>query len=518
MYLEHFGLNEPPFRITPHTDFFFDGANRGATLDALVYAITHDEGIVKVSGEVGSGKTMLCRVLMERLPQNVTIIYLANPSLSRDDILFAIADELGLSIAENARTSAVMRALQDHLIASFGEGRQVVVLIDEAHAMPAETLEEIRLLSNLETNRHKLLQLVLFGQPELNDVLARPDMRQLKERITHNFGLAPLLRDDISQYLDFRMRAAGYRGPSVFMPPALRMIERSSLGLTRRINILADKALLAAFSSGSHQIGPKEVQAAIRDSEFSEATYGGTVRKNTRNAWIAVASGIAILAGVLWLLSAQSNGDSPAPASTKSPDPVSPPTIAGNAPPAATATPASGSGNPSPAAEPPVTAGSATLGTIATTNAAAPAAIPATDAVPAATSEPSPPATAKQMPAKPAFQQPAGMPKVGPLTSERLEAGRAWLEQVPDDHWFVQVYDADARRHAEIETLLQKVKRENEEFGNVHVYFSELSGVPRFGVTYGSYATGAAAAIALRGLPKSLKASKPYPRQVLRLR
>ncbi len=257
MYLEHFGLNEPPFRITPHTDFFFDGANRGATLDALVYAITHDEGIVKVSGEVGSGKTMLCRVLMERLPQNVTIIYLANPSLSRDDILFAIADELGLSIAENARTSAVMRALQDHLIASFGEGRQVVVLIDEAHAMPVETLEEIRLLSNLETNRHKLLQLVLFGQPELNDVLARPDMRQLKERITHNFGLAPLLRDDISQYLDFRMRAAGYRGPSVFMPSALKMIERSSLGLTRRINILADKALLAAFSSGSHQIGPR---------------------------------------------------------------------------------------------------------------------------------------------------------------------------------------------------------------------------------------------------------------------
>ena len=116
MYLEHFGLNESPFRITPHTDFFFDGANRGATLDALVYAITHDEGIVKVSGEVGSGKTMLCRVLMERLPQSVTIIYLANPSLSRDDILYAIADELRLNVPDNARSTVVMRALQDHLI------------------------------------------------------------------------------------------------------------------------------------------------------------------------------------------------------------------------------------------------------------------------------------------------------------------------------------------------------------------------------------------------------------------
>ena len=141
MYLEHFGLNEPPFRITPHTDFFFEGANRGATLDALVYAITHDEGIVKVSGEVGSGKTMLCRVLMERLPDRVTIIYLANPSLSRDDILYAIADELRLDIPDNARSSVVMRALHDHLIKSYGEGRQVVVLIDEAHAMPTETLE-----------------------------------------------------------------------------------------------------------------------------------------------------------------------------------------------------------------------------------------------------------------------------------------------------------------------------------------------------------------------------------------
>lgn len=523
MYLEHFGLNEPPFRITPHTDFFFDGANRGATLDALIYAITHDEGIVKVSGEVGSGKTMLCRVLMERLPQNVTIIYLANPSLSRDDILFAIADELGLSIAENARTSAVMRALQDHLIASFGEGRQVVVLIDEAHAMPAETLEEIRLLSNLETNRHKLLQLVLFGQPELNDVLARPDMRQLKERITHNFGLAPLLRDDISQYLDFRMRAAGYRGPSVFAPQALKMIERSSLGLTRRINILADKALLAAFSSGSHQIGPKEVQAAIRDSEFSEAAYGGKIGRKARYVWIAAALGIASVAGLFWLLSTQT-GNNPTPAGPSSTDASRPTAAAVPPPPQGAAMPSTQGGpasQPAPApADAPATgtgAGSPPAAGLATKPAVAP---PEPAVAPAAQSS-TPPATSSAGAAAPtgsAPQVPAKLPKVGPLTSERLEAGRVWLEQVPNDHWFVQVYDTDARRHAEIEALLHRVQRENNEIGNVHVYFSELSGAPRFGVTYGSYATGAAAAMALRSLPKSLKASKPYPRQVLRLR
>lgn len=306
MYLEHFGLTEPPFRITPHTDFFFDGANRGATLDALLYAITHDEGIVKVSGEVGSGKTMLCRVLMERLPDNVTLIYLANPSLSREDILYAIADELRLSLPDNARVSLVLRTLQDHLITSFGEGRRVVVLIDEAHAMPTETLEEIRLLSNLEANRHKLLQLVLFGQPELNDILARPDMRQLKERITHNFGLEPLVHGDITSYLDFRMRAAGYRGPSVFTPAALKMIARTSHGLTRRINILADKALLAAYATNSHQIGSKEASAAILDSEFSQATYVDkkSHKKLTRMIAFACAAIVAVMAlvAITWLI------------------------------------------------------------------------------------------------------------------------------------------------------------------------------------------------------------------------
>jgi len=456
MYLEHFGLSEPPFRITPHTDFFFDGANRGATLDALIYAITHDEGIVKVSGEVGSGKTMLCRVLMERLPESVTIIYLANPSLSRDDILYAIADELGLDVPDNARSSAVMRALQDHLIRSFGEGRQVVVLIDEAHAMPVETLEEIRLLSNLETNRSKLLQLVLFGQPELNGILARPGMRQLKERITHNFGLTPLVREDIAHYLDFRMRAAGYRGPSVFSPAALKLIAQSSLGLTRRINILADKALLAAFSSGSHEIGPKEVMAAIRDCEFSDAPYGRHAAIKRKAAWITVASLTALFAGILWLKALPTPPDAPAPL------------------PEAGANPSGITGTPPSSA--------------------------AAEAAPAiASTQPDP-------------------REIGQLTRERLEAGRAWLKAVPDDHWFIQIHDSDANRHGDIESLLRQLPANGKEIGNIHVYYSDLSGKPRYGVTFGDYATWAEAAAALRSLPDSLSSGKPYPRQVIRLR
>ena len=173
MYLSHFGLNEAPFRITPHTEFFFSGANRGATLEALLYAITHDEGIVKVTGEVGSGKTMLCRVLVERLPKSVETIYLANPSLSRDEILHVIAADLHVD-SRGERVTILLRSLQERLIKLYGAGRRVVVLIDEAHAMPIETLEEIRLLSNLESNRHKLLQIVLFGQPELDQHLGLP--------------------------------------------------------------------------------------------------------------------------------------------------------------------------------------------------------------------------------------------------------------------------------------------------------------------------------------------------------
>jgi type II secretory pathway predicted ATPase ExeA/septal ring-binding cell division protein DamX len=519
MYLEHFGLNEPPFRITPHTDFFFDGANRGATLDALIYAITHDEGIVKVSGEVGSGKTMLCRVLMERLPDTVTIVYLANPSLSRDDILYAIADELQLEVAENSRTSVVMRALQDQLIKSYGEGRQVVVLIDEAHAMPADTLEEIRLLSNLESNHSKLLQLVLFGQPELNDILARPDMRQLKERITHNFGLEPLVRDDIANYLDFRMRAAGYRGPSVFSQPALKLIAHSSLGLTRRINIIADKSLLAAFSAGTHSIGAKEAQAAIRDCEFSDATYRSRNSKKRRLVWlgsILAAAAVAALA-----VFAPSHNDrlptvpvAPAPTTMEKLPAPTPETgtnpVAGAAPPQDTTIP---NVPATPAA-----------GIAATTTGVAPVASPPGVPQPTAnTTAPAPVNAPSNAPSdadkgKPPVQPATDKPKVGRLTRERLETSRPWLEQLPNDRWFIQVFATDASRYAEVESLLRRLPAIGEDAEKVRVYYSELSGTPRYGVIYGDFSSREAASAAIRTLPKQLRNSKPYPRQAIRLR
>lgn len=522
MYLEHFGLNEPPFRITPHTDFFFDGANRGATLDALIYAITHDEGIVKVSGEVGSGKTMLCRVLMERLPDTVTIVYLANPSLSRDDILYAIADELRLDIPDNSRTSMVMRALQDRLIQSYGEGRQVVVLIDEAHAMPADTLEEIRLLSNLESNHSKLLQLVLFGQPELNDILARPDMRQLKERITHNFGLEPLVRDDIANYLDFRMRAAGYRGPSVFSLPALKLIAQSSLGLTRRINIIADKSLLAAFSAGSHQIGAKETQAAIKDCEFSEATYRGKGGGKKRLLWLAAAILVAALLAIFVTgLARQENSSaapppSPsagsgekaaAPSPSSAPTPILPQSVAD--PVVIVSAPATPAGSLSvPAAPAPAPTPTAPV-------AVSPAPTPGTStaAGPVETRAALPASVETNKPDSSSFPR-----KVGRMTRERLESSRPWLEQLPSDRWFIQIFAADAERHGEVESLLRRLAATGEDSDQLRVYFSELSGRPRYGVIYGEYPSREKATAAMRGLSKQLRANKPYPRPATRLR
>ena len=271
LYLEHFGLKEPPFRITPHPDFFFDGADRGATLEGLVYAILHDEGIVKVSGEIGSGKTMLCRVLMERLPAEVETVFLANPSYSRAEILQAIAEELGRQPAEGTATLA-LRELQAQLIELYASGRRAVVLIDEAHAMPEETLEQVRLLSNLETSRHKLLQIVLFGQPELDEALAKPSMRQLKDRITHSFRTRPLTEDEVAKYVAFRMRAAGYKGPELFSAAAIAAIARASSGLTRRINVLSDKSLLAAFAANAHAVTPRQVRAAVADSDFAPVT------------------------------------------------------------------------------------------------------------------------------------------------------------------------------------------------------------------------------------------------------
>lgn len=510
MYLDHFGLNEPPFRITPHTDFFFAGANRGATLEALLYAISHDEGIVKVTGEVGSGKTMLCRVLMERLPEQVETIYLANPSLARDEILFAIADELKVELA-NERPSRLMRALLEHLIALYAEGRRVVVLIDEAHAMPRETLEEIRLLSNLETNRHKLLQIVLFGQPELDDHLNTPELRQLMERITHGFCLEPLVRGDIERYIDFRMRAAGYRGPNVFSANAIRRIADASEGLTRRVNILADKSLLAAFASNTHAVTVKEVRRAIRDSEFYRAKWNW---RPFALAAAGVAGGLVIGLSVHSLLLDPTAADRaalgappttlparvPASSTQAVPTPaaaVAPPQVPLSAP--AQAAPEKSTEPQAPSAA----AGPATAGS-------GPAARHSPDG-PARTQN----AGQRNKAAGPAPE--AQSPARGTLARERFAATQEWLKTTPGNYYSIQLLTARDSELTRLEGFLLKAfKMAPRE--NFRVYSVKIDGVQCYRAAYGLYPNLDETRAAMRELPPLFAAQKPYYRSVERMR
>lgn len=269
MYYEHFGLSYPPFKITPDPQFFFPGGDRGLVLEALIYAISHGEGMIKLVGEVGSGKTMLCRMLEQRLPKHIEIVYLLNPRLPPEMILHAIAFELKLPVTPQTHRLEVLHLLQNKLLEKHAANQQIVVFIEEAQEMPLQTLEEIRLLSNLETTQHKLLQIVLFGQPELDVNLSTLSIRQLRERITHSFYLHALRSKEIADYLHFRMYTVGYRGPPVFTKSAIDSISKISKGLIRRINILADKALLAAYSDNAHYVTATHICLAAKDSGFS---------------------------------------------------------------------------------------------------------------------------------------------------------------------------------------------------------------------------------------------------------
>jgi len=310
MYFQHFGLSQPPFKITPDTSLFYPGGNRGAVLEALVYAVASGEGIVKVVGEVGSGKTMLCRMLELELPEYCEIVYLANPGLSREDILHAIAFELGLAVAEGDNRLQVMQRLQQYLLGRHAEGKRVVVFVEEAQGMPLDTLEEIRLLSNLETSQDKLLQIVLFGQPELDELLTAHGIRQLRERITYSFELEPLGGEEVRDYVRARLRASGQRAGELFERGAVRELTRYSHGLLRRINILADKALLAAYAANAGSVKAEHVRRAARDSEF-------TAKRRLGWRW-PLAAGVtavaAVVAAAAWLLH---TGAAPAPADAR---------------------------------------------------------------------------------------------------------------------------------------------------------------------------------------------------------
>lgn len=469
MYLDHFGLDQPPFKITPNTEFFYTGGNRGAILDALLYAILHGEGIVKVTGEIGSGKTMLCRMLESLLPQNVEAIYLANPSLSREEVFHAIAGELNLA-TDGKRASETIRLMQNYLIEKHAAGRQVVLLVEEAQAMPLDTLEEIRLLSNLETSHHKLLQIVLFGQPELDENLNLPGMRQLKERITHNFKVPPLAQADIPEYLMFRMRAAGYRGPDIFSSGAVKLIAAASRGITRRINVLADKALLAAFAENTHAIQPKHVKAAIKDSEFSAAARSLPL-KRAGSAIALLGLGAALGAGWQHLASAPASMPAAKQAVEAAPPPAAQPA------------------EPAQTLAPPAAAAASSSAAAQTEPVQTPLTHPAADEGPPAS-----------------------------LLQQRLEATRTWLAGENDANHTIQLMlVTDTGEASRTEQTLGKINR-GIGLQEVYVYPVSITAESQFVILYGNFPSRAQALASLGALPPSLKVNRPMLRTVKGIR
>jgi len=275
MYLDHFGLDEPPFSITPDTGFAFAGVAHQEALNTLLIALGAGEGFIKVTGEVGTGKTLLCRRLLATLGEECVSAYLPSPALEPETLLRALAEELGIEAPERDDPYHWRKRLGLALLDFARSGKRVVVCIDEAQAMPLASLEALRLLSNLETEKRKLLQIVLFGQPELDEKLDDPSVRQLKQRIAFHCRLEGLGRRELGHYVAHRLRVAGYRGPRLFSPAALRLLHRASRGIPRLVNILAHKALLAAYGQGRQAVSRPQVLAAVRDTEGTRAPVLG---------------------------------------------------------------------------------------------------------------------------------------------------------------------------------------------------------------------------------------------------
>jgi MSHA biogenesis protein MshM len=268
MYQEHFGLRALPFTITPDTSFFFSHTSSQEALNTLLVAVRSGEGFIKVVGEVGTGKTLLCRKFLDALDREKFVsAYLPNPYLGPNTLLLAIADELGISYAADVNQHQILKLITKFLVDSSADDKGVVLCLDEAQAMPIETLEVLRLLTNLETARRKLLQVVLFGQPELDDKLSDPAIRQLKQRITFSCRLRPLDAHDVDFYIAHRLAIAGYRGPRVFSESATKRLFKATRGVPRLVNILAHKALMAAFGVGARHVSESDVRLAIRDTE-----------------------------------------------------------------------------------------------------------------------------------------------------------------------------------------------------------------------------------------------------------
>jgi MSHA biogenesis protein MshM len=294
MYTEHFGLRELPFGITPDTSYFFSSPRSQEALNTLLVAARNGEGFIKITGEVGTGKTLLCRKFMGTLDEDFVTAYIPNPYLEPRTLMLALADELEIALEKDVDQHHLLKSITQRLLELAGEGRRVLLCLDEAQAIPVESLEALRLLTNLETEKRKLLQIVLFGQPELDRHLALDSIRQLAQRITFHYHLGPLSRDDLDYYVAHRLRVAGFTGARLFTRGAISQLYAGSGGVPRLVNILAHKALMLSYGQGKQQVSARHLRDAARDTIATRRRVW---------PWLAAAGGLAAAAaGLAWAL------------------------------------------------------------------------------------------------------------------------------------------------------------------------------------------------------------------------
>jgi general secretion pathway protein A len=299
MYTSFFGLNEKPFSITPNPRYLYMSERHTEALAHLIYGIKDSGGFIQLTGEVGTGKTTLIRGLLQRLPDNADIALILNPQLSATEFLSAILEELGVAIPpESDSRKALTAALNQYLLENYSNGRRTILIVDEAQNFAVDVLEQIRLLTNLETAKHKLLQITLIGQPELRTMLARNDLRQLAQRITARYHLEPLTQADTEEYVRHRLRVAGATR-SIFSRAACRELYRLSGGIPRIINVLADRSLLGAFTNEAAEVTPALVRKAASEVYGEDPDAAGRWRVAMRVAAVAGLAALLIGGAVL---------------------------------------------------------------------------------------------------------------------------------------------------------------------------------------------------------------------------
>lgn len=295
MYEAFFGLAEPPFSITPDPRYLFPSSRHTEALGHLFYGVSAAGGFIQLTGEVGTGKTTVVRSLLAREPADVDIALVLNPRLTVIEFLQTLCEELGVRVppAERGSGKSLVDALTARLLEAHAAGRRVAVLIDEAHLLERDVLEQVRLLTNLETSTRKLLQIILIGQPELRELLAREDLRQVAQRITGRLHLDPLAAAETAAYVRHRLRVAGATR-EIFAPAALRELHRRSGGLPRLINVIADRAMLGAFSRDRHEISAALVREAA-------AEVAGTPVGSPLWGWLVLAGALLVLGAGAWI-------------------------------------------------------------------------------------------------------------------------------------------------------------------------------------------------------------------------